>query len=104
MSGKANFVAQPVTRPSCNVALQISSATTALRRYKTNMATLDNILVVDDDSELRKLLREYLQKNGYRVRAVGDGNLGEDAKEPTLIKTIRGAGYVLAAEVEAAWQ
>jgi len=37
------------------------------------MATLDNILVVDDDSELRTLLCEYLQKNGYRVSAVGDG-------------------------------
>jgi two-component system, OmpR family, response regulator len=27
--------------------------------------------------------------------------LGEDAKEPSLIKTVRGAGYVLAAQVEA---
>ena len=26
--------------------------------------------------------------------------LGDDSKEPTLIKTVRGEGYVLAAEVE----
>lgn len=31
------------------------------------------MLVVDDDAEIRSLLREYLQKNGYRVTAVGDG-------------------------------
>lgn len=37
------------------------------------MAIQDHILVVDDDSEIRSLLREYLQKNGYRVTAVADG-------------------------------
>jgi len=37
------------------------------------MATQDHVLVVDDDSEIRSLLREYLQKNGYRVTAVADG-------------------------------
>ena len=38
------------------------------------MAKQDHILVVDDDAETRNLLREYLQKNGYRVSAAADGN------------------------------
>jgi len=33
----------------------------------------DHILIVDDDQELRTLLCDYLQKNGYRVSAVADG-------------------------------
>jgi len=37
------------------------------------MTTPDHVLVVDDDAEIRGLLGEYLQKNGYRVTAVGDG-------------------------------
>jgi len=37
------------------------------------MTTPDHVLIVDDDAEIRDLLREYLQKNGYRVTAVGDG-------------------------------
>jgi two-component system OmpR family response regulator len=37
------------------------------------MAKPDHILVVDDDAETRDLLREYLQKNGYRVTAAADG-------------------------------
>ena len=37
------------------------------------MTTQDHVLVVDDDSEIRSLLREYLQKSGYRVTAVADG-------------------------------
>jgi two-component system OmpR family response regulator len=42
-------------------------------RYNTIMNILDHILVVDDDRELRSLLAEYLQKQGYRVTAVADG-------------------------------
>ncbi len=37
------------------------------------MSTQDHILVVDDDLEIRSLLRDYLEKNGYRVTAVADG-------------------------------
>jgi two-component system OmpR family response regulator len=37
------------------------------------MPAQDHILVVDDDAEIRALLREYLQKQGYRVTAVADG-------------------------------
>ena len=34
----------------------------------------DHILVVDDDPEIRHLLEQYLEKNGCRVSAVGDGS------------------------------
>ena len=37
------------------------------------MPTQDHILVVDDDAQIRSLLSEYFEKNGYRVTAVGDG-------------------------------
>ena len=33
----------------------------------------DHLLVVDDDAELRNLLRDYLGQAGYRVTAVADG-------------------------------
>ncbi len=37
------------------------------------MNSPDHILVVDDDAEIRNLLHEYLQKQGYRVTALADG-------------------------------
>jgi two-component system OmpR family response regulator len=37
------------------------------------MTKQDHILVVDDDAEIRSLLREYLQKHGYRATVVADG-------------------------------
>jgi two-component system OmpR family response regulator len=37
------------------------------------MNTQDHVLIVDDDAEIRSLLREYLEKNAYRVTAVADG-------------------------------
>ncbi|HSN40643.1 MAG TPA: response regulator [Burkholderiales bacterium] len=37
------------------------------------MTAPDHVLIVDDDAEIRSLLREYLQKNGYRVTAVAEG-------------------------------
>ncbi len=36
-------------------------------------STSDHILVVDDDPEIRHLLKQYLEKNGYQVSAVADG-------------------------------
>jgi len=36
-------------------------------------ANQDHVLIVDDDRELRALLSDYLQKNGYRVSAVAEG-------------------------------
>ena len=43
------------------------------------METSDHILIVDDDAEIRRLLSAYLQKNGLRVTAVGDGKAMERA-------------------------
>lgn len=37
------------------------------------MPAPDSILIVDDDAEIRSLLGEYLEKSGYRVKAVADG-------------------------------
>ena len=37
------------------------------------MSKQDHILIVDDDAEIRSLLGEYLQKQGYRVTAVPGG-------------------------------
>lgn len=33
----------------------------------------EHILIVDDDAEIRTLLREYLERNGMRAQAVADG-------------------------------
>jgi two-component system OmpR family response regulator len=35
--------------------------------------TMDHILVVDDDRDIRELLSEYLQKQGYRISVARDG-------------------------------
>lgn len=45
------------------------------------MSTADHILVVDDDSEIRALLEEYLSRQAYRVTAVADGPAMEQAME-----------------------
>jgi len=37
------------------------------------MQTKDHILVVDDDREIRSLLREYLEKHDYRVTTAANG-------------------------------
>lgn len=37
------------------------------------MTDTAHILVVDDDREIRTLLRDYLEKNGFRATAVSDG-------------------------------
>lgn len=38
------------------------------------MATNEHLLIVDDDQDIRELLQDYLQGNGYRVSAVEDGH------------------------------
>jgi len=48
----------------------------------------DHILVVDDDPEIRHLLKQYLEKNGYQVTAVGDGNAMWLALDGTRIDLI----------------
>lgn len=37
------------------------------------MSQPERILIVDDDAEIRGLLRDYLERNGLRARAVPDG-------------------------------
>ena len=37
------------------------------------MTPNEHLLVVDDDPEIRELLRDYLGRNGYQVSAAGDG-------------------------------
>lgn len=37
------------------------------------MESIDHILVVDDDAEIRNLLGEYLEKNGCKATVVADG-------------------------------
>ena len=49
--------------------------------YIPFMSGQDHILVVDDDAEIRALLREYLQKQDYRVTAVADGKAMRGAIE-----------------------
>jgi two-component system OmpR family response regulator len=43
-------------------------------RERHAMSNSAHILVVDDDREIRTLLRDYLEKNGFRATAVADGN------------------------------
>ena len=41
----------------------------------------EHILVVDDDAEIRTLLRDYLERNGLRATAVVDGRAMRAALE-----------------------
>ena len=45
------------------------------------MPAADHILIVDDELELRRLLSDYLEKNGYRVSTAGDGRAMRAALE-----------------------
>ncbi len=47
-----------------------------------------HILIVDDDREIRTLLGDYLQKNGYRTTAVGDGKAMRRALEQSHVDLI----------------
>lgn len=46
------------------------------------MAKPDHILIVDDDAEIRGLLGEYLQKQGYRVSTAANGREMRAALDP----------------------
>jgi two-component system OmpR family response regulator len=55
---------------------------------KPDMTAPDHILVVDDDTEIRTLLRDYLQKQGFRVTAVADSKglrAALDVAHPDLV-------------------
>ena len=47
-----------------------------------------HILIVDDDREIRTLLGDYLQKNGYRATAVADGKAMRRALEQSHVDLI----------------
>lgn len=52
------------------------------------MDHLDHVLVVDDDAEIRRLLGEYLERNGYRVSLATDGRETRrvlDSSRPDLV-------------------
>ena len=42
-------------------------------RYKADMDNKDRILIVDDDPEIRRLLVDYLMKNGFEAFSARDG-------------------------------
>ena len=52
------------------------------------MSSGAHILVVDDDREIRTLLRGYLEKNGFSATAVGDGRETRRALERTRFDLI----------------
>ena len=43
------------------------------------------ILVVDDESRMRKLVKDFLQKNNYEVLEAGDGSEALDIFLPRMI-------------------
>lgn len=52
------------------------------------MSDTEHILVVDDDLEIRTLLGDYLEKNGYRVTAVGDGKAMWQALDGSRVELV----------------
>ncbi len=52
------------------------------------MNSTDHILIVDDDRDIRALLGDYLQKNGYRVTLVADGKRMQEVLESENISII----------------
>ena len=52
------------------------------------MSDTAHILVVDDDREIRTLLRDYLEKNGFKATAVADGQETRRALERTRFDLI----------------
>ncbi len=52
------------------------------------MTEAQHILIVDDDREIRTLLRDFLEKNGYRATAVPDGKGMRRALEQSHVDLI----------------
>jgi len=52
------------------------------------MSESRHILIVDDDRDIRTLLGDYLQKNGYRATAVADGKAMRRALEQSHVDLI----------------
>lgn len=49
--------------------------------HHQHMSDIPHILIVDDDRDIRGLLSDYLQKNGFRVSAVAEGKAMRKALE-----------------------
>jgi two-component system OmpR family response regulator len=56
-----------------NDPLQFSRAAQAEAPRLWHLDAMKHILIVDDDREIRTLLAEYLERNGYRVSTLPDG-------------------------------
>jgi two-component system, OmpR family, response regulator len=57
------------------------TATNVRSKGSRSRAVAPHILVVDDDREIRSLLREYLATNGFRATSVADGQEARRALE-----------------------
>jgi two-component system OmpR family response regulator len=55
------------------VGYNLLAASLAGLGKNSGMSNVDSILIVDDDAEIRHLLRDYLAKHGLRATAVADG-------------------------------
>jgi two-component system OmpR family response regulator len=55
---------------------------------KLGMDSLDHILIVDDDHEIRTLLAAYLQKNGFKVTTVANGRQMRAALDNSAVDLI----------------
>src|SRR5512132_2115316 len=55
------------------MALRFALAMRRAGRYTGTMHAKDHILVVDDDAEIRALLRTYLERHDFRVSVAADG-------------------------------
>jgi two-component system OmpR family response regulator len=52
------------------------------------MSTFAHILIVDDDESIRTLLKEYLERNGYRISVAADGHALKEQLRKTSIDLI----------------
>jgi len=72
--------------PECNDLYQAIVAgllAAAFHLYASAMSTRARILVIEDDSEIRSLVQDYLQRQGFRVD-VGDGATALDRFRATI--------------------
>lgn len=56
--------------------------------YKSGMNERPHVLVVDDDREIRSLLSDYLEKNGFRTSSAADGKEMRRVLERALVDLI----------------
>lgn len=73
VSWAVTFVTDCVFPGSCYIALQFFRTGILPPGYKGLMDRPEHILIVDDDAEIRHLLRDHLERHGMRAQAVADG-------------------------------